>query len=92
MLHTIAECENACATHDAYELSPYVHNLKSDFDSIKDLRLVNTGTIDKFSNRWGIKEITYLGAKYMNPIVDKKEFCCNFGKAYVRKALSKKFN
>ena len=90
MLHTIAECENACATHDAYELSPYVHNLKSDFDSIKDLRLVNTGTIDKFSNRWGIKEITYLGAKYMNPIVDKKEFCCNFGKAYVRKALSKK--
>lgn len=90
MLRTIAECENACATHDAYELSPYVHNLKSDFDSIKDLRLVNTGTIDKFSNRWGIKEITYLGAKYMNPIVDKKEFCCNFGKAYVRKALSKK--
>ena len=54
------------------------------------MKLVNTGTIDKFSNRWGVKDITYLGAKYINPVVDKKEFCESFGKAYVRKALSKK--
>ena len=90
VLQSIAECENACATHDAYELSAYVHNLIADFDSSKEFKLVNTGTIDKFSNRWGIKDITYLGAKYMNPVVDKKEFCESFGKAYIRKALSKK--
>ena len=90
MLHSIAECENACATHDAYELSPYVHNLIEEFDSFKVSKLVNTGTIDKFSNKWGVKDITYLGSKYMNPVVDKRDFCEHFGKSYIRKALSKK--
>ena len=90
MLSTIAECENACATHDAYELSPYIYNLTSKYNSAAQSKLVNTGTIDKFSNRWGIKDITYLGAKYMNPVVNKNEFCRNFGNAYVRKTLSKK--
>ena len=90
MLSTIAECENACATHDAYELSPYVYNLTSEYDSTTQSKLVNTGTIDKFSNRWGVKDITYLGAKYVCPVVDKKAFASNFGKAYIRKTLSKK--
>lgn len=90
MLSTIAECENACATHDAYELSPYVYNLTSKYDSAAQLKLVNTGTIDKFSNRWGVKDITYLGAKYLCPVIDKKTFVSNFGKAYIRKTLSKK--
>ena len=90
MLHSIAECENACATHDAYELSPYVHNLIEEFDSFKVSKLVNTGTIDKFSNKWGVKDITYLGSKYMNPVVDKRDFCEHFGKSNIRKALSKK--
>ena len=90
MLSTIAECENACATHDAYELSPYVYNLTSEYDPATQSKLVNTGTIDKFSNRWGVKDITYLGAKYVCPVVDKKAFVSNFGKAYIRKTLSKK--
>ena len=71
MLSTIAECENACATHDAYELSSYVYNLTSKYNSAAQSKLVNTGTIDKFSNRWGVKDITYLGAKYLCPVVDK---------------------
>lgn len=90
MLGAIAECENACATHDAYKLSPYVYNLTSKYDSVVQSKLVNTGTIDKFSNRWGVKDITYLGAKYLCPVVDKKTFASNFGKAYIRKTLSKK--
>lgn len=75
MLSTIAECENACATHDAYELSSYVYNLTSKYNSAVQLKLVSTGTIDKFSNRWGVKDITYLGAKYLCPVVDKKNIC-----------------
>lgn len=89
-LCTIAECENACATHDAYKLSSYVHNLASQYNPTKESKLVNTGTIEKFSNKWGVKEMTYLGSKYINPIVNKKEFSENFGNAYIRKALSKK--
>lgn len=89
-LCSIAECENACATHDAYELSSYVYNLAAEYNPTIESKLVNTGTIDKFSNRWGIKDITYLGAKYMHPAVSKKDFSNNFGKAYVRKAFSRK--
>ena len=91
MLHTIAECENACSTHDAYELAPFVHNLTSNFNvTCNELKIVNTGTIDKFSNKWGVKEMTYLGAKYINPVVNRHEFHNHFGNAYVRKGMSPK--
>ena len=62
-LKQIAECENACATNVAYELSPYVFNVNADYDPVRCLKLVNTGTIDKYANKWGVKEITYLGSK-----------------------------
>ena len=70
-LKQIAECENACATNVAYELSPYVFNVNADYDPVRCLKLVNTGTIDKYANKWGVKEITYLGSKYIYPVVDK---------------------
>ena len=89
-LCSISECENACATHDAYELSPFIRNELVEFNSHLYLKLVNTGTIDKFSNKWGVKEITYLGAKYINPIIPRNDFQNHFGKAYVRKATSPK--
>lgn len=83
-LKQIAECENACATNVAYELSPYVFNVNADYDPVRCLKLVNTGTIDKYANKWGVKEITYLGSKYIYPVVDKNKFRANFGVAYVR--------
>ena len=89
-LKQIAECENACATNVAYELSPYVFNINVDYDPVRYLKLVNTGTIDKYCNKWGVKEITYLGSKYIYPVVDKNKFKANFGVAYVRKAFSRK--
>lgn len=72
-LKQIAECENACATNVAYELSPYVFNVNADYDPVRCLKLVNTGTIDKYANKWGVKEITYLGSKYIYPVVDKNK-------------------
>lgn len=86
-LKQIAECENACATNVAYELSPYVFNVNADYDPVRCLKLVNTGTIDKYANKWGVKEITYLGSKYIYPVVDKNKFRANFGVAYVRKPV-----
>lgn len=35
----------------------------------QEFRLINTGTIDPFVNLWGVKETTYLGNKYMHPVV-----------------------
>ena len=85
LLSDFSMCENACATNDAYKLVSLIKN-ESSFDREKYFTLVNTGTIDKYSNKWGIKEITYLGEKYLYPIVNRKKFNGTFGKSYVLKA------
>lgn len=89
-LKKFTKCENACATNVAYELLTYVSNLTTAVDCTKYLKLVNTGTIDKYFNKWGMKEIKYLGMKCVCPVVDKDKFRANFGATYVRKAFSKK--
>jgi hypothetical protein len=83
------ECENACATSDAYNLKTFIleqsKEIKGEF-----FKLVNTGTIEKYHNKWGEKYITYLGLKILYPIVEKEIFNNSFGKAYTRKANSPK--
>ena len=87
-LRDFAECENACATSDAYNLQPFV---KDNADYTTDMyKLINTGTIGKYYHKWGKKELTYLGTKIISPVVNKSEFHNNFGKSYVRKAKNPK--
>jgi len=82
-------CENSCATSDAYKLIPLIKNA-SIFDENKYFTLINTGTIDKYISKWGAKEITYLGNKFMFPIVNRNKFINSFGKTYVNKAIKPK--
>lgn len=86
----LAKCEGACSTSDAYDLVPLI-NENPTGDSYK---LVNTGTLDKFSCRWGIKEIVYLakelGYKPLTPYVNVERFNATFGKAYINKAKGAK--
>ncbi len=86
-LDSLAECENACATSDAYKLKPLVMELVGDFDSSIHMRVINTGTISKFFDRWGIDKMTYLGGKFTRPIVVKKDFIKEFPNSYSRKAV-----
>ena len=65
-------CENACATSDAYKLQPLLKEHKT--ESKEFYYFINTGTIDKYISRWGKKEATYLGSKYLKPIVNKSKF------------------
>ena len=84
----LAECENACATSDAYKLKQYIS--ESPDKNPAYLKIVNTGTIDKFKNKWGEKAMSYLGAKILYPVVKRDEFNRDFGKSYIRKANSPK--
>ncbi len=86
-LDSLAECENACATSDAYKLKPLVIELAGDFDPSIHMRVINTGTISKFFDRWGIDKMTYLGGKFTRPIVVKKDFFKEFPNSYSRKAV-----
>ena len=86
-LDSLVECENACATSDAYKLKPLVMELVGDFDPSVHMRVINTGTISKFFDRWGIDKMTYLGGKFTRPIVMKKDFIKEFPNSYSRKAV-----
>jgi len=82
-------CENACATSDAYKIKPLIlQDQNSSRDSF--LKVVNTGTIGKFVSRWGMKEMTYLGDKYLFPVVKREEFESEFTNTYFRKAITPK--
>lgn len=80
--------ENACATADAYKLKPFIKN--SNFDDENTLKIINTGTVDKYISKYGQREMTYLGDKYLTPTVDKNEFLKNFGNSYSQKAVKPK--
>lgn len=83
------ECENACATSDAYKLKDFI---KNNVGSVGEnyLKIINTGTIGKYVSKWGTKEMTYLGNKYLNPIVKKGDFLEQFGNSYSKKSIKPK--
>ena len=83
-----AECENACATSDFYIVKELIEEDPS--PNLKEYyKLINTGTIEKFRDKWTDKEISY-GGKYHFPVVKKEIFNKTLGKTYVRRAASKK--
>lgn len=87
----LSEVQNACATSDAYKLAPLIFDLKSNsFNSTKQFKIVNTGTIDKYHSKWGKKEMTYLGHKYLFPVVDKNTFINAFKNSYASKSIKSK--
>jgi hypothetical protein len=54
------------------------------------LKIINTGTIDKYINKWGRSEMTYLGDKYLCPVVKKSIFKKSFTNTYGNKAFESK--
>jgi hypothetical protein len=87
-LSEYAECESACSTSDAYKLKPYIEESGDPSDGY--LMMVNTGTLDRFTTRWGIAPMTYLGDKYLHPVVSVKKFKSDFGNAYYAKSIRPK--
>ena len=57
VLSEIGTCENACATSDAYKLQELVKEEPNGADKSQYLKIINTGTIGKYSSKWGQKEM-----------------------------------
>lgn len=53
-------------------------------ENLKGYKLINTGTIDPYSNMWGISELTDKGSKYLSPYlpIDSSEISKNRNKLY----------
>lgn len=90
-LFEIAICENACATDDAYKLKPLIEESSiSALNGRKYMMMVNTGTIGKYHVGWGQREMTYLGKRYLRPVVNKDRFSNLFRNSYSRKSSQPK--
>jgi hypothetical protein len=87
----LADCENSCATDDAYKLKPLItDSLRDIFDPNRQLKVINTGTINKYAYRWGHHEMTYLGRKFLCPVVSRSKFTSLFPKSYGKKSVRPK--
>lgn len=80
---SISICENACSTADTYILDDIIQNI--DYYTNDYYKIINTGTIDKYVSKWGIKEMKYLGNKYLKPVASKKKFQNTFQNTYYEK-------
>ena len=67
-------------TGEAYLLVPFVND--NPIPSSAEFKLINTGTIDKYSSLWGKSEIKYLGKQLQYPVVNKENFRQNFPNRY----------
>jgi hypothetical protein len=65
-LGSIAEVLGAATVSEAYEIQPLIENGSN---SAKSLKLINSGTIDRYHSLWGTKECRYLGKSFLHPVV-----------------------
>jgi len=90
-LSEIGLCDSACATSDAYKLKEYIIDITDKIYTHDNyLKIINTGTIDKYISKWGKSEMTYLGNKYLCPVVKKSIFKKEFTNTYGAKAFKSK--
>jgi len=90
-LGDIYQCESACSTSDCYILKDILYALgDGKFDSKTMFRVINTGLIGRYVDRWNDRQMTYVKAKYRRPYVLKDEFESTFPNSYGKKASLKK--
>ncbi len=65
-----AQVSGALTVSEAYIIGDLIKDLSS-FDQNKNLKLINSGTIDRYGNAWGINAINYIKNRYLYPIIEK---------------------
>ena len=63
-------------TAEAYLLVPFVTD--NPHPTSSEVKLINTGTIDKYSSLWGHSQIKYLGKQLQYPVVNREQFQTEF--------------
>ncbi|NJR66680.1 MAG: hypothetical protein HC772_17380 [Leptolyngbyaceae cyanobacterium CRU_2_3] len=66
-LADIAQVMGAATVAEAYALAPWIQD-QADLRP-SDLKLANSGTIDRYSFLWGKKPLRYLGQTYLHPVI-----------------------
>jgi len=66
-LSAAASVHGAATVAEAYELAPLIQDAETAAPG--DLRVVNSGTIDRYVTLWGTKPMRYLGNSYVQPVL-----------------------
>lgn len=64
------DISGSATVSETYEIAKIVENIANP-NTDEYFKFINTGLIDKFSNDWGINEMTYVKEKYLYPVVKK---------------------
>ncbi|MBD2462652.1 N-6 DNA methylase [Oscillatoria sp. FACHB-1407] len=70
-LAEIAQVTGAATVAEAYDLRSLLQDKPEPEPG--DLRMVNSGTIDRYCLLWGQKPLRYLGASYWHPVVGRSQ-------------------
>ncbi|MGB3615753.1 MAG: N-6 DNA methylase [Elainellaceae cyanobacterium] len=76
----------AASVSEAYRLQPLIHEQPHPKNA---LRLVNSGTIDRYVHHWGHKPLQYLGDRYRHPVIAKPALVELLPKRYRQATASK---
>ncbi|MBE9177633.1 N-6 DNA methylase [Oculatella sp. LEGE 06141] len=79
-LADLAEITGAATVAEAYELKALIQD--KSVIAPGDLRLANSGTIDRYCFHWGTKPLRYLGMTYIRPVVPVEQTQCLPRKRY----------
>lgn len=87
-INKYCNCEGACATRDFYIVKDLIReNANPNLNQY--YKLINTGTIGRYYNKWNLKPISF-GGKFNYPVVKKADFDKKLGKTYIERAKSPK--
>jgi len=65
-LGDIAQVLGSATVSEAYQLSEILSESESDSG---ETRVINSGTIDRYCDLWGVRDMRYIKRKYSNPVV-----------------------
>lgn len=65
-LRSVAKVLGAATVSEAYDIQPLIEDGNKAATSLK---LINSGTIDRYRSLWGNKECRYLGKSFLCPVV-----------------------
>ena len=66
-LEEIAEITGAATVAEAYEIQPVIQ--EGNEEDTDTLKVVNSGTIDRYNTLWEQKNFRYLGDSYIRPVI-----------------------
>ena len=70
LLADIADASGAASVSESYAMKPKIAELANQNNYFK---MINTGTIDRYSSLWGVFKMTYIKSTYEKPVMTKDD-------------------